>query len=640
MNPFFTFLLVLAGSWIHAPAADAPSPADVPTGVKGANAKGTVVRVTDFGVKPDSREDAVPGVRAAIEACRKASAATLVFPKGRYDFQPEQSEKIEYHESNTSDNNPKTCPVVLKGINGLVIEGNGSEFICHGRMQPLTLEDCCGVTVRNLNIDWDIPFVAQAKIVQVANDHVDIRINPVESPYDIINGKIVFHGEGWKSGWWGCMEFDAETRIIPQQSGDTPLGGNWNKYTAQALDGGLVRLTCDFQRKPKEGNILIMRHSARDHAGVFILNCKDTIFENVNLFGAAGLGILAQFSENITLNKTNVMPNDAKGRYQCGHADGFHVSNCRGQVIVDGCKFEGLMDDPINVHGTSVKIVEMKDRTHLVCKFMEGMSTGMTWGRPGEKAGFIQHTSMATIGQGAVKSYTRIDRDQFEVEFAAAVPDGLEVGDAMENLTWAPDFTVRNTTFGCCRARGLLVSTPGKVLIENNDFISSGAAILIAGDANGWYESGAVRDVLIRGNRFHPSCLTSWYQFGEGIISIDPIIPGLDPEQPFHRNIRIEGNQFEMFDYSVLYALSVDGLSFVDNTIKHHTQYQPWQGRKTMLTFEGCKNVNVSGNHIADDVLGKNISTVKMNPAEVAVAPGQGIIGATGSEAAKKQTGN
>jgi len=34
-----------------------------------------------------------------------------------------------------------------------------------------------------------------------------------------------------------------------------------------------------------------------------------------------------------------------------------------------------------------------------------------------------------------------------------------------------------------------------------------------------------VRDVLIRGNRFHPSCLTSWYQFGEGIISIDPIIP-------------------------------------------------------------------------------------------------------------------
>ena len=236
-------------------------------------------------------------------------------------------------------------------------------------------------------------------------------------------------------------------------------------------------------------------------------------------------------------------------------------------------------------------------------------------------------------GHGTVKSYTRIDRDRFEIEFAVAVPAALEVGDAMENLTWSPDFTVRNTTFGSCRARGLLVSTPGKVVIENNDFVSSGAAILIAGDANGWYESGAVRDVLIRGNRFHPSCLTSWYQFGEGIISILPIIPKPDPEKPFHRNIRIEGNQFDVFDYSLLYALSVDGLSFKDNTINHNTQYKPWQGRKALLTFEGCKAVDVRGNKLADAVLGKNIRIVKMQPAEVTVLPGQGILTLTSEQA-------
>lgn len=626
MKRILTSLVALTGLYTHVPAADELAQSAAPTDQANKTQAGKVIRVTDFGVEPDSKRDAVRGVRAAIEACRKDSAATLVFPKGRYDFWPEHSAKIEYFESNTTPNNPKTCPVVLQGFKGLTIEGNGSEFVCHGRMQPLTLEQSEGVTVRNLNIDWDIPFVAQAKIEQVGDTFITIRINQAESPYEIANGKIVFHGEGWKSEWWGCMEFEAQTRIIPQQSGDTPLGGNWDKYTAQDLGDGLVKLTCPFERKPKEGNILIMRHSDRDHAGVFIYQCKDTVFENVNLFTSAGLGILAQFSENISLKKTNVMPNYAKGRYQSGHADGFHVSNCRGRIVVDGCKFEGLMDDPINVHGTCVKIIERKDGTHLVGKFMEGMSTGMTWGRPGETVGFIENASLATLGQGAIKTYTRIDRDRFEVEFAAAVPDELEVGDALENLTWVPDFTARNTMFGTCRARGLLVSTPGKVVIENNDFVSSGAAILIAGDANGWYESGAVRDVLIRSNRFHPSCLTSWYQYGEGIISICPIIPKLDPEKPYHRNIRIENNQFDVFDYPVLYAMSVDGLSFKDNIIKHNTLYQPWQGRKAMLTFEGCRNVNVVGNRLADDVLGKNISTLRMRRSEVSVTPGQSVI--------------
>ncbi len=586
-----------------------------------------IVNVRDFGVRSDSREDAVLGVRAAIEACRKQSPATLVFPKGRYDFMAEHSERIEYFESNTTDNNPKICPVVLKGLTGLIIEGNGSEFVYHGRMQPLTLEDCRGITIRNINMDWDIPFVAQAKIEKVEKDFIDIRISKTESPFEIKDGKIVFHGEGWKSGWWGCMEFDAETRIIPKQSGDSPLGGNWGRYTARELADGRVRLNCAFERKPKAGNILIMRHSARDHAGVFILQCKDTVFENVNLYTSAGLGFLGQFSENITLKTTNVMPNYTKGRYQCGHADGFHVSNCRGQIVVEGCKFEGLMDDPINVHGTSVRIVERKDPARLVCKFMEGMSTGMAWGRADEKVGFLDCETMATIGEGVIQSYRQLDRDHFEVVFYDVAPLDLELGDALENLTWAPDFTARNCWFGSCRARGLLISTPGKVLVENNDFVSSGAAILIAGDANGWYESGAVRDVLIRGNRFHPSCLTSGYQFGEGIISILPIIPKVDPDKPFHRNIRIEGNAFDVFDYSVLYALSVDGLRFTGNAIRHNTQYKPWQGRKAMLTFEGCKNVEVSGNNVAEDTLGRNAVANKMNPAEIRVAPGQGIAG-------------
>ena len=591
-----------------------------------ADRKATIINVTDFGVSPNSRKNAVRGIAAAIEACRKVDSPLLVFPKGRYDLWPQHSQEIEYYESNTTDNNPRICPIVLKGIEELTIDGNGSEFICHGIMQPLTLDHCTNVTIKNIDVDWDIPFVAQSRIIKVEDEYIDIKIDPIQTPYEIKGGKISFWGEGWKSNWWGCMEFENETRLIPQQSGDNPLGGGWDRYRAEELGDGLVRLHYNFKRKPAVGNYLIMRHSARDHSGVFIHQSKNITFKNFNLFTAAGLGFLGQFSENISLINTNVMPNYTKGRYQCGHADGFQISNCKGHILVDGCKFEGLMDDPINVHGTSIRVIKIINSKTVLCKFMHGQSTGMIWGDVGDKVGFIENSTMETIGEGNTASLKRIDRDHFEVGLVDNVPADLQEGDAMENLTWAPDFTAKNCVFGSCRARGILISTPGKVLVEGNEFISSGAAILIAGDANGWYESGAVRDVTIRGNTFDETCLSSWYQFGEGIISILPIIPQFDPEKPFHRNIRIENNSFKAFDYSILYALSVDGLTFNNNTIERSDRYKPWQNRRGMLTFAGCKDVEVKGNKISNNVLGKNIELDRTDISELTVGNDQNIV--------------
>ena len=80
--------------------------------------------------------------------------------------------------------------------------------------------------------------------------------------------------------------------------------------------------------------------------------------------------------------------------------------------------------------------------------------------------------------------------------------------------------TIRNN-----RARGTLFSTPRRTIVENNLFDhTSGTAILLCGDCNGWYETGACRDVIIRNNRFVNS-LTNMFQFTEAVISIYPEIP-------------------------------------------------------------------------------------------------------------------
>ena len=70
----------------------------------------TVISVADFGLKPDTRENAVAYVQKAIEACRGKEPVTLVFPEGRYDFWPQYAHEKNYYETNTYDVFPIPLP--------------------------------------------------------------------------------------------------------------------------------------------------------------------------------------------------------------------------------------------------------------------------------------------------------------------------------------------------------------------------------------------------------------------------------------------------------------------------------------------------------------------------------------------------
>ena len=586
-----------------------------------------VVRVTDFGAEPGSRKNAVAAVGRALEACRGLARPVLAFPRGRYDFWPQHSVEKVYFESNTTAVNPKRLAIFIEGFAGLTVDGGGSTFVFHDRMQPFTVDRSTGVTIRDLSIDWDVPLSAEAVVEAATEEHLDLRIDDRQFPYVLENDRVVFVGEGWKSGWWDAMEFDGRTLQVVPGTGDAGcLGRGFKEHRAEALAPGRVRLHRRFGRRPAVGNVLVLRHSERDHAGVFVVDSKDVTVENVDLFHCAGLGVLAQFTENLTVRGLRAVPSPAR-RVLSGHDDGVHVSNCRGLVLIEGSRFHGLMDDPVNVHGTSVRIVGRPAPDRLLCRFMHEQSTGMTWGRSGDRVAFIEHRSMRTAGEGTVVSFQARDRDTFEVRLDGPVPPGIVEGDALENLTWSPDVTIRDNAFESNRARGVLVSTPGRVLVERNRFESSGSAILIAGDANYWYESGAVRDVTIRANVFGPACLSSPYQFGEGIISVLPEIPEPDPAFPFHRNIRIEDNEFHPADYPVLYAKSVDGLSFSGNRLIRSRLREPVHPRKATLTFEACRRVRVDGNVLEGDVLGRNIVLRDTAAAELEVGPGQGWVG-------------
>ena len=183
---------------------------------------------------------------------------------------------------------------------------------------------------------------------------------------------------------------------------------------------------------------------------------------------------------------------------------------------------------------------------------------------------FVESERMETVGNHihTIRSIKPIDQPTetgakvFEITFADTLP--AEISEAgkygMENLTWTPEVVFADNIVRNNRARGALFSTPRRVVCENNLFDHPhGTAILLCGDCNGWYETGACKEVTIRNNTF-VNALAGSYQFTNAVISIYPEIPDLDgQERLFHSGIVVEDNLFEIFDHPLLYTKSTDG---------------------------------------------------------------------------------
>jgi len=104
-----------------------------------ASLKAQTIDVTNFGVRPNSFSDATESVKKAIEASKGQEQTVLNFPKGRYDFWPDQATETHYYISNSSSETEfpvkkQKVGLYLKGLKKVTIEGNGSVFIFHGKM--------------------------------------------------------------------------------------------------------------------------------------------------------------------------------------------------------------------------------------------------------------------------------------------------------------------------------------------------------------------------------------------------------------------------------------------------------------------------------------------------------------------------
>ncbi len=537
---------------------------------------------------PDGRSDHTPAIRSALA---DTGLRRLVFAPGRYDFRPERAAEHYVFPSN-NDEGLKRVAFPLLDRADFEIEAPGALFVFHGGIVPFLLQRCARVTLRGFSLDWAVPFHGEAEVL--SSDPAGVEIRPLDGfPCRVAHGRVHFGPPELRYELRNVLEFDPVRRETAYLVRDNY--GIGARCHARELAPGRIRLEAAFSEPlPTPGNVLALMGERRDFPAIIADASESLLFENLRLHHAGGMGLIAQRSTDLTLRRVHVTPPPDGSRLVSTTADATHFVNCRGHVRLLDCRFEQQMDDPANIHGIYARVAPASEPAQLECRLIHPQQFGVTLAAPGDRVELIDGTSLETWHQARVVAVEVLNKEFTLLTLDPAPPRPPRPGDALGNLTWSADVEIRGCTCRGNRARGFLLSTSGQIRVEENHLHVPGAGVLIEGDANFWFESGAVRDVLIRKNHFDNCNYGVW---GRAAIQISPgVAESARRGSRYHRNIRIEENTFTAFDGRIVYAHGVDDLHIARNRIHPSDTYPARHPDAEPFDTGTCSRVLVQDN--------------------------------------------
>lgn len=634
-----------------------------------------VIDVTEYGAdasgKKDSTEAVIEALNYAEEMQDENAGLEIVlnFPEGTYQLYPDKAEERELYVSNTvganQDYKNKKIGILVEDLDNLTIEGNGSDFICHGKMTVFAAIRSENIEFRNFSVDFAVPTTVDITVESVEGDTATVYI-PECYNYAVENGELHWYSEKspytGEHYWSGINRFENYyNQSIDLETGITARQNQLFDNCWGIEDLGNRRVKFSYSGRPESvqpGMCYQMRPTLRDTPGTFFWLSKDVRMENLDIQYLHGFGMVGQTTENVTLKDVDFKAPEETGRTTAGYADFLQMSGCKGKIQIEDCYFANPHDDPINIHGTFQQVVAISsDRREVTVRYNHNETAGFPSFAPGDEVEFTRQSDLIPVdnavctveeiisgptgdgsGNGSLTDTT--------IRFTEPIPEEVREWEyAAENITFTPEVEIRNCIFKEIPTRGILVTTRKPVVIEENVFEgTSMAAIYISCDAQSWYESGRVEDVTIRNNDFY-RCK------GDGVIFVEPTNPDVSTEKTVHKNIQIEGNRFYQEGNCVVNAKSVDGIRIANNEIYRfepdvevkisadgsesctigegeslqtgvdfHEEQWDWD----LYVFNGCKNVQLE-NNTYDTGLKMNASIWNMQRSDIQIADGEDI---------------
>lgn len=455
----------------------------------------------------------------------------------------------------------------LDGARDLVIDGAGCRIVVEDATLPLRLARSTRVTVRGLTIDWARPGYSEAEVLASGPGSVELAATPGLAAD---RGRLRATGaQGWPGDHlWCAVAFDAARR--------EPLPGaaeHWHlerQHRATGLPGGRIRLDAAWGAgAPPAGSTLVLMHGDRVAPAIAIDGCTTTVIEDVTVHHALGMGVIAQTSRDITLRRFRCVP--PPGRLTSSWVDATHFADCDGDLRLLECDLGGMFDDGSNIHGAFRRVVARPEPDLLWLRAEHPQQEGIAYARPGDRLALHAASTLARVAEAEVRSVEPINRRVQALRLSRPIDVAADSG-SLVAMRYAPDtlVEVRGCRIAPVRGRGLLLQVPGRIVVEDNRFHTSGNAIVALCDATYWYESGPVEDLLVRGNVFD-AC--AYGPCGADLVQVLPESASGGFAAPVMGRVHVVDNEIRRASSSLLRARAVADLAFDGNRIAWHEGY-------------------------------------------------------------------
>jgi hypothetical protein len=513
----------------------------------------TTLRVADFGAIPDDGHNDYPAVVAALDAAKKAPGPVQIsFNPGVYHF-----------ASDTDKLTKKDGALPLFGLKDLVIEGNEAEIVINrAHMCFVYAQGCTNIIVRNFTVDYDpLPFT-QGTIVGLDSSTASFTLeldegfpDPTLPPFSTPG--FASFGMAKDPSGSGRMKADCPDHFMITRR--------------VKLDDRKVQLYVQnaAQLKPLErGDRFAINCRAGSICGAFQT-------ENITLENVMAYAVPDCFAVGAELSQLNLLRCKAKlkeGRLIVSGADGIHVQSARVGPWIEGCEFEGLSDDCLNLYTIPNYVLEQTAPDRMKLSFQERVRQGDQLlffnPRKGEVIKIVTAQSVNADGVTLSEPVEGLmirpeDGHKLQPPIGSYADKGWKELDHIYNLnTCGNYFVIRNNYFHDGRRFGLFIKASNGLIESNRIERLSGVALSIFNIPH-HPEGFWTRNVIINGNRFTncgdenyklPIDMRGYYWQWEEI------------SWPFHRNIFFTNNQVEGTQCPLFKMTSVGQMLFSGNT--------------------------------------------------------------------------